>query len=79
MYRRSMDIINIIWQQLPRGIADKVKLDVETDAYFIRPVAVVTLPNGQVHKCPLEPREFEGMSINMKVPEAFIAQLCVMV
>lgn len=78
-YNTTRDLLNIVYQQLPRDVADKVELDVETDAHFIRSTAVVKLPNGQIYKAALEPMEFEGVTMNTKLPETFVTQICVMV
>lgn len=79
MYKNTMDLLNIVYSQLPKGIADKIELYVETDAYFMRPVAVVKLANGQVYRADLEAMEFEGMTLYTKLPDTFLTQLCVMV
>lgn len=79
MYNGTRDLLNVIWLQLPRAIANSVELDVEHDAHFVRAVAIVKLPNGQVYKADLEPMEFEGVTLYTKLPEAFVAQLCVFV
>ena len=79
MYRGQTDLLQVVWLQMPRGIADKIKLDVKADAYFVRASVKVTLPNNQEYVADLEPQELEGVVTCSKVPAAFIANLCVLV
>jgi hypothetical protein len=78
MSRRIRDLTAIIHAQLPEGIRDKLRVDVAADAFMLRVTATFTDQNKRTWKCTLEPEDtILGMSL--KVPETFIAQLCVSV
>lgn len=78
-YRFKMDVLSIVADQLPRTLVDKVQIDVQADAYLMSTTVVVKLDGGRKFESPLEPMEVHGTTINLKIPEQFLAQLCVLV
>jgi hypothetical protein len=79
VYNQSMDLIRVVYNQLPRGIADKLTLDVKTDAYLMNPKLIVKDASGREFHTHLEADVFEGVEMRTKVPEVFIAHLCAVV
>jgi hypothetical protein len=74
----TRDLITIVYSQMPRQVADKVTVDVECDPYILN--AIVIVKRGlQTWKARLEPQEVNGVMINVKVPDEFLAFLCVSV
>jgi hypothetical protein len=77
--RARLDLVFIVHTQLPPGIRDQVTVDVETDAYFLEPIATITDARGRAYKCKLIDEMHEGMPLRCKLPDEFIAQLCAVV
>lgn len=63
--------------QLPRTIADRFLIEVQTDAYMLSPIALFH-KDGRVWTCLLEPATgADGM--RTQLPEEFIAKLTLVV
>ncbi len=84
--RVAPDLNNVIYEQLPRTIRDKVIIDSITDAFQLYPRVEITYfpdpANREVKSTEathLEPTEFEGMHIYCKLPDVFVARLCVLI
>lgn len=73
------DLIQIVEEQLPRMVRDKVKsIEVESDAYHLRTKVVFKDDRGRVFETLLEPGFVGGgkTQIAWRIPEQFIAHLC---
>lgn len=84
--RTEADLNYVIWEQLPRGIRDKVTIDTISDAFKLHPKVRISyevnpLNLGEINtvEAVLETELIEGMQIHCKLPEEFIARLCVLV
>ena len=76
---RNLNLILICWAQLPPGLHDKVAIDVHTDPYGLRPTVVVVDKSGRKWMALLEPMVMEGVEVNAKLPDTFVAELCAVV
>lgn len=81
MPRVHRDLLVVVLQQVPAALRDKITVAIHSDAYYLRPVARFHTIEGPARHwdVPLEEIEFEGLPMRCKVPEQFIAQLCVIV
>jgi len=79
VYTMTRDLIAVIYSQLPDGIKDKVRISVDTDAHYIRPRATFKDEQNREWTTALVDMQFEGLPLRCKVPEEFLAQLCVVV
>ena len=88
MDKRVDEQLRHVYNQLPRDIQDKFKIDVKADAFLIRASASFTGPDGRVWETPLENQpaptdartsDASSWEICTKVPEVFLAQLCLVV
>ena len=75
----NRNLILICWSQLPPGLHDKVDIDVKTDPYGLRPTVVVADKAGRKWTTLLEPMDVEGVEVNAKLPDTFVAELCAVV
>ena len=73
------DLIAYISSQLPRQVADKVQITVESDAFHLRTRARFRDDRGRVHECQLEEEPFGSRRMACRIPEDFIAHLCVII
>ena len=73
------DLTAIVYTQIPRGIVDKLRMRVQTDAFLMRPELIVHDDKNREYRTHLEPMEHDGVVMNLRVPEVFIAQLCAVV
>ena len=73
------DLIEIVFQQLPRQLQKELAVNVKADPYFIKCEATFTDAKNREWTVLLEDEEFEGVKIRCKIPPMFLAQLCVCV
>ena len=73
------DLIEIVHDQLPRQLKQELMVNVDADAFYLRVYATFTDKSGRHWSTYLKPEVFEGVEIRCKIPEEFLAQLCVSV
>ena len=73
------DLIEIVHNQLPRQLKQELSVNVEADAFYLRCKATFTDKSKREWSVYLVPELFEGVEIRCKIPEEFLAQLCVSV
>lgn len=73
---RAENLALLVQRQLPRGIQGKFIVDVQGDAFQLRPVAVFTDTRGRTWACALENVEVGGIEVCCGIPGTFLAQLC---
>lgn len=73
------DFIAMVSSQLPRRVADKVQIAVESDAYHLRTIARFKDDQGRVHECQLEEDRVGSRKLACRIPENFIAHLCAVI
>lgn len=72
------DIVIYVGQQVPRAVAAQLQeISIRSDPYHLRTVARFTTHHGRVLECVLEDERFGGRDIACKIPELFLARLCV--
>lgn len=76
----------LVYMQLPEGIRDQFKIVIDADAFCLSVKATFIDPKGNEWVTKLEPEaiKFDDeragfIEASIKVPESFIAQLCVVV
>lgn len=75
----KLNLLRHVYLQLPATLRDQFKIDVNADAFLIRSKASFTDPQGRTWETELENTLVEGVPMNVKIPETFLAQLCVVV
>lgn len=73
------DAVRIVASQFPRQVLEHIKVDLDADPMLLRATVKVEVPDKRVFTAQCEPYEFEGMTLNLKVPEEFLAKICVVV
>ncbi len=74
------DLLAYLYSQLPRAVAEKIKdVQVRTDPFHIRTEACFVDTLGRKHTCQLENETINGTALACRLPEVFIAKLCVSV
>ena len=76
---RCHEVLAAIWHQLPEGVRDRVAVEVTTDAYFLATHATFTTQDGREFKTRLGSMLLSnGKPACVKVPEFFLAEMCLM-
>lgn len=70
------DITALVYAQLPDGIRNKLLVSVRGDAYHIHAAVTFTDERKRKWECTLETAEFEGVPVRYKIPDTFLARLC---
>jgi epoxyqueuosine reductase QueG len=73
------DLISYVTSQLPRQVANKVSVAVESDAYHLRTKARFKDDRGRIHECELEEVQLGSRRMMCRIPENFIAHLSAVV
>lgn len=73
----NRDIASIVYSQLPIQIRDKLSVDLGGDPYGIRVDVIFRHEDKRIWRTALEDMPFEGMQLRCRVPDEFIARLCV--
>ena len=71
------DIASIVYSQLPAQIRDKLSVDLGGDPYGIRVDVFFRHEVKRFWRTELEDMPFEGMRLRCRVPDEFLARLCV--
>ena len=75
----EITMIEYVRSQLPRAIAGKFEITVISDPYYLRTEAVFTDEAGRAYRTKLEYQLFDHREVACRIPESFIAHLCVVV
>jgi hypothetical protein len=71
------DICLIIYDQLPRALQGKFRLSIRHDAFHFRTEATFReIATDKESTCVLERKEIEGVPVSCKIPDQFLAMLC---
>ena len=73
----TKDIAYIVYSQLPAGVRDKLSVEIQGDPYGIRLNAALTDERKRTWVANLEDMDFEGVPLRCKLPDNFVALLCV--
>jgi hypothetical protein len=72
------DIVIYVGQQVPRAVAPLLKeVAIMSDPFHLRTIARFTTHKGRVLECALENEKFGMREVACKIPELFLARLCV--
>lgn len=74
----TRDITSIVFSQLPATLKEKVSVEIISDPYNLK-VEARFATKTQKWTTALEDMEFHGVPCRCKIPETFLAQLCVVV
>lgn len=75
----NRDIASIVYAQLPTALRDKLSVTLNGDPYGIRVMVVFATEDKRTWSTSLEDMDFQGVPLRCKVPDTFIAHLCVVV
>jgi hypothetical protein len=74
----TMAVIDrMVRAQLPEGVNRRVDIAVTTDPHVLRTKLIVRAADGRVWSTYLEHTKYDGISYAAKVPDEFVAHLCV--
>jgi hypothetical protein len=74
----TMAVIDrMVRKQLPEGVNRRVDIAVTTDPHVLRTRLIVRAADGRVWSTYLEHTKYDGISYAAKVPDEFVAHLCV--
>ncbi len=73
------DITQVVYEQLPDGIRQKLSVKVSADSYRLVAKAHFKDEQGREFECTLQSTRVSGRDIACVVPEVFIAHLCAVV
>ena len=77
MSKIAQDIARIVCLQLPASLRDKLIVEIQGDPYGIRLNATLTDERKRTWVANLEDMDFEGVPLRCKLPDTFVALLCV--
>jgi hypothetical protein len=73
----NRDIASIVYSQLPGTLRDKLSVSVSGDPYGIRVSVMFATEDKRSWVSDLLDMPFEGMQLRCRVPDEFLARLCV--
>jgi hypothetical protein len=74
----TMAVIDrMVRKQLPEGVNRRVDIAVTTDPHVLRTKLIVRAADGRVWSTYLEHTKYDGISYAAKIPDEFVAHLCV--
>ena len=74
----TMAVIDrMVRKQLPEGVNRRVDIAVTTDPHVLRTKLIVRAADGRVWSTFLEHTKYDGISYAAKIPDEFVAHLCV--
>ena len=76
MSKIAQDIAYIVYSQLPAGLRDKLMVEIQGDPYGIRLNATLIDERKRTWVVNLEYMDFEGVPLRCKLPDTFVALLC---
>lgn len=75
----NRDIISIVYSQLPVALRDKLSVTIDGDPYGVRLNAIFATEDKRQWSTALEDMDFQSIPLRCKIPDTFIAHLCVVV
>lgn len=73
----SADIAEIVRSQLPRTLADRLHIELRSDPYHLRTTARFKDDSGRKYECQLENDRIGTRVLACRIPDVFLARLCV--
>lgn len=73
------DMAHYVHSQLPRMLAEKLSVKVNSDAFHFVTTAVFIDQDGHAYQCRLELENVNNRQMACKIPEKFLAHLCAVV
>lgn len=73
----TSDLVEVVAEQLPEGLRRRLSVEVKSDAYRMKATAIFADEHKRVWRCDLELVDVGDAKLAVKIPEIFIARLCV--
>lgn len=78
-FRQTMayDIVAVVQKQLPRLLQDKLQIEIRSDPFHLHAMVRFKDERGRTFDCELELVREGGRLIACKIPDVFLARLCI--